>query len=851
MDTTDEVFFIFYVSSVINHKKIETKKWLMSNACQMRINELSFVKILWHTTIFPDDWQHRTYNLIQRCKKEMEALSDNKDIVPAGIGVDNTLQTTNAIDPSNVVPTNAYRSALDTTPRKIVVHNVLKFLDKKQLDAIVKSWLDDAAKPGGFHLVIDRYKKPPRNGWINVTVAEDCMVEPFINLINGTKRVNKRGQVMSARRAGEESGNKRTRNDRDGTNSRSDSKRARPDVPVCPTPSQIRDKLTALWSKSYPDQLVAKKTDMIRNCSFKIIKEMKSKFRTIEKEAKRNPKHCVKTEVFSWIKEKPPLPVENVVRSPFVMKYRNKCELTFGYRCPEESENHVLDKDTGVQTSGKEKQNDNDQDINEKGEEETIGSPDNLDVSTIVTGKVGSISRIPSLGFLPFGWRHSVARPHCLQNIPGEVCAITDLIDQFLSNSPFTPYDTSQHRGLWRSVTIRSSERTRQVMVIVVHASPEGGAGEVESASEENSKIKKEKRALFEIERDRLISVLTNGELMNPTRDLPSIQMVRENDLVKDEERVATGDDEAEEKGDLTANENKSPFRVTSIFFQEYNGLSNPAVSHPVQHAYGSKFIEEKLGANTYQISPGAFFQVTTAGAEILYNVVADRIKEVSDNPEDTLMFDVCCGTGTIGLHCLTEGVVGRVVGVDISEPAIEDALANAKRNGFGDDEFKGKTRFVASRAELVLGRELRRIYDAKGDHRPPRSIVAVVDPARDGLHPDVIKALRSTKEIQRLVYVSCNPTGSLVKDTAILCCPATKKYKGLPFKPTRAQPVDMFPLTPHCEMVMTFDRMTTEEVQGSPANDIDKSSVKTPQENCETGSEEEEKQTSSEKTNS
>ena len=94
------------------------------------------------------------------------------------------------------------------------------------------------------------------------------------------------------------------------------------------------------------------------------------------------------------------------------------------------------------------------------------------------------------------------------------------------------------------------------------------------------------------------------------------------------------------------------------------------------------------------------------------------------------------------------------------------------------------------------------------------------IDPAREGLHPDVIKALRSTKEIQRLVYVSCNPTGSLVKDTAMLCCPATKKYKGLPFKPTRAQPVDMFPLTPHCEMVMTFDRMTAEEAQGELAKE-------------------------------
>ncbi len=34
-------------------------------------------------------------------------------------------------------------------------------------------------------------------------------------------------------------------------------------------------------------------------------------------------------------------------------------------------------------------------------------------------------------------------------------------------------------------------------------------------------------------------------------------------------------------------------------------------------------------------------------------------------------MFDGCCGTGTMGLTCLKYEVVGRLVGVNISEPAI------------------------------------------------------------------------------------------------------------------------------------------------------------------------------------
>jgi hypothetical protein len=69
------------------------------------------------------------------------------------------------------------------------------------------------------------------------------------------------------------------------------------------------------------------------------------------------------------------------------------------------------------------------------------------------------------------------------------------------------------------------------------------------------------------------------------------------------------------------------------------------------QHAYGAKTLREKLGKCTFHISPGAFFQVNTETAEVLYNVVVNKVKEVTKDskPESTLCFDVCCGTGTIG----------------------------------------------------------------------------------------------------------------------------------------------------------------------------------------------------------
>lgn len=158
----------------------------------------------------------------------------------------------------------------------------------------------------------------------------------------------------------------------------------------------------------------------------------------------------------------------------------------------------------------------------------------------------------------------------------------------------------------------------------------------------------------------------------------------------------------------------------------------------------------------------------------------------------------------------MKEGVVGQVIGVDISLPAIEDAKKNAVVNGFDtsqdDSDSKSNTRFIAARAEQVLGREISKVKHMD------MNFVAVVDPAREGLHADVVKAIRSNEKIGRLVYVSCNPTASLVRDAVLLCGPTTKRYVGRPFRITSATPVDMFPLTDHCELVMTFDRLTDAE---------------------------------------
>ena len=74
---------------------------------------------------------------------------------------------------------------------------------------------------------------------------------------------------------------------------------------------------------------------------------------------------------------------------------------------------------------------------------------------------------------------------------------------------------------------------------------------------------------------------------------------------------------------------------------------------------------------------------------------------------------------------------------------------------------------------------------------------VVVADPPRAGFHP---KALRSLAMLgaERIVYVSCNPA-TLARDLGTLCSAG--------YRLTAVQPVDMFPHTPHIEVVFRLER--------------------------------------------
>ena len=186
---------------------------------------------------------------------------------------------------------------------------------------------------------------------------------------------------------------------------------------------------------------------------------------------------------------------------------------------------------------------------------------------------------------------------------------------------------------------------------------------------------------------------------------------------------------------------------------------------------WGTDTIEEVICGLRFRLSPRSFCQINIPQAQRLYETAV----EMAGFSGSETALDLYCGTGTISL-CLAKRA-GRVIGAEIVPEAVEDAKRNAEENGIGNAEFICAD---AGQASAWL-RE-----------RDTRAEVAVVDPPRKGLAPDVIDTLAAIGP-RRIVYVSCDP-GTLARDL--------KRFDGLGYRAQRAEAFDMFPRTSHVETV-------------------------------------------------
>ena len=216
---------------------------------------------------------------------------------------------------------------------------------------------------------------------------------------------------------------------------------------------------------------------------------------------------------------------------------------------------------------------------------------------------------------------------------------------------------------------------------------------------------------------------------------------------------------------------------LTSVMQNINTRHTNVILGNKTKVIYGSPTISDSIGDLNFRISAQSFFQVNSEQAQKLYETA---LSYANLTGQETVV-DVYCGTGTITLFLAKQA--RYVYGIEIVEPAVRDAVKNAKDNGIRNAHF------TCGDAAYKLPELLQ--SGIKPD-------VIVIDPPRAGCEEKVLNVITSVKP-KRVVYVSCNPA-TLARDLAYM------KTRG--YKTEKIRPVDMFPQTHHVECVALLSKL-------------------------------------------
>jgi 23S rRNA (uracil-5-)-methyltransferase RumA len=173
-------------------------------------------------------------------------------------------------------------------------------------------------------------------------------------------------------------------------------------------------------------------------------------------------------------------------------------------------------------------------------------------------------------------------------------------------------------------------------------------------------------------------------------------------------------------------------------------------------------WIEESFDGIRYRITPNSFFQSNAEIALQMYRKIRGEVRG--------RVLDLCSGVGSISLFIA--GAADHVTGIEMNRESTEIADINKSINGIENTEF------VCSDVKDFL-REAGESYET-----------IVLDPPRSGMQYKVMHYIDHMKA-RKIIYMSCNP--KTFRDDVIALHNYTVES---------VEPYDMFPQTPHVELL-------------------------------------------------
>jgi tRNA/tmRNA/rRNA uracil-C5-methylase (TrmA/RlmC/RlmD family) len=195
--------------------------------------------------------------------------------------------------------------------------------------------------------------------------------------------------------------------------------------------------------------------------------------------------------------------------------------------------------------------------------------------------------------------------------------------------------------------------------------------------------------------------------------------------------------------------------------------------------------LHEHVGGHRFQVSAASFFQTSHVGAEALVAAVRRAAGELAHTARRAI--DAYAGVGLFAATVLGGGGGG-----------LDNRASGGPIPGGGPGEVIAVESSRSSCADAARNLPDARIMCSAVERwRAPRAELVIADPARAGLGAAGVASLVAAQP-ERIVLVSCDPV-SFARDARLLTDEG--------FALRRAEVLDLFPHTPHVEVVAAFDR--------------------------------------------
>ncbi len=226
---------------------------------------------------------------------------------------------------------------------------------------------------------------------------------------------------------------------------------------------------------------------------------------------------------------------------------------------------------------------------------------------------------------------------------------------------------------------------------------------------------------------------------------------------------------------DLLARRLAGDARLTSVYVNLNDSPGNAILGPRFVHVAGARVLWERSGDLEFPLSPGSFFQVNPAAAELLL-AAAEEAAALTGTQR---ILDLFAGVGVMTLR------LGRrartALGIEAAGDAVADGRQAVERAGLQGVELRQGD---AAEAVAELG--------AAGE----RFDLVTLDPPRRGA-PEVLEGLLGLGA-PRILYVSCDPV-TLARDVRTLAAGG--------YHLAWARPFDLFPHTAHVETLAELVR--------------------------------------------